>query len=83
MARRAAEEAARRRREAGMQQWPSIASTAQVPVFGDPMHEYEKFSADTAWMPTTVLIAKSTYVWLAQLSKQLRAAHPPARPDSR
>ena len=69
MARRAAEEAARRRREAGMQQWPSIASTAQVPVFGDPMHEYERFSSDTAWMPTTVMIAKSTYVWLAQLSR--------------
>ncbi len=69
-ARRAAEEAARRRREAGLQQWPSIASTAQVPVFGDSMQEYEKFSPDTAWMPTTVMIAKSTYVWLAQLSKQ-------------
>jgi hypothetical protein len=47
-----------------------IVSTAEVPVFGDPAHEYEKFSADTAWMPTAVLIAKSTYVWLAQLSKQ-------------
>ena len=23
-----------------------------------------------AWMPSTVLIAKSTYVWLAQLSRQ-------------
>ncbi|HEY3628222.1 MAG TPA: alpha-amylase family glycosyl hydrolase [Terracidiphilus sp.] len=69
MARRAAEEAARRRREAGMQQWPSVSSTAQVPVFGDPMHEYEKFSADTAWMPTTAMIAKSTWVWLAQLSR--------------
>jgi glycosidase len=45
-------------------------ATAEVPVFGDPAHEYEKFSADTAWMPTTVLIAKSTYVWLAQLSRQ-------------
>ncbi len=69
-ARSAAEEAARRRRESGQQQWPSIVSTAEVPVFGDPAHEYEKFSQDTAWMPTTVLIAKSTYVWLAQLSKQ-------------
>jgi len=69
-ARTAAEEAARRRRERGEQQWPSIASHAEVPVFGDPAHEYEKFSQDTAWMPTTVLIAKSTYVWLAQLSKQ-------------
>jgi glycosidase len=45
-------------------------ATAEVPVFGDPAHEYEKFSADTAWMPQTVMMAKSTYVWLAQLSKQ-------------
>src|ERR1035438_2583290 len=61
---------AARRWESGRQQWPGMVSTAEVPVFGDPAHEYEKFSADTAWMPTTVLIAKSTYVWLAQLSKQ-------------
>jgi hypothetical protein len=47
-----------------------IVSHSEVPVFGDPAHEYEKFSPDTAWMPNTVLIAKSTYVWLAQLSKQ-------------
>jgi glycosidase len=63
----AAEAAARRR---GPQQWPSMVSHSEVPVFGDPAHEYEKFSADTAWMPNAVLIAKSTYVWLAQLSKQ-------------
>ena len=68
--RSAAEEAARRRRERGEQQWPSIVSHSEVPVFGDPAHEYEKFSADTAWMPSTVLIAKSTYVWLAQMSRQ-------------
>ena len=68
--RAAAEEAARRRREQGTQQWPSIVSESQVPTFGDPANEYEKFSPDTAWMPNTVLIAKSTYVWLAQLSKQ-------------
>jgi glycosidase len=66
----AAEAAARRRRESGQQQWPATSSHAEVPEFGDAAHEYEKFSADTAWMPTTVLIAKSTYVWLAQLSKQ-------------
>jgi len=68
--RAAAEEAARRRRERGEQQWPSIASRAEVITFGDPAHEYEKFSPDTAWMPTTVMIAKSTYVWLYQLSRQ-------------
>ena len=62
--------AARRRRESGQQQWPSVVSHSEVPVFGDPAHEYEKFSPDTAWMPNTVLIAKSTYVWLAQLSRQ-------------
>jgi glycosidase len=67
--RAAAEEAARRRRERGEQQWPSLASTADVISFGDPAHEYEKFSPDTAWMPTTVMIAKSTWVWLAQLSR--------------
>ena len=69
-ARAAAEAAAKRRSESGEQQWPSIISTADVPVFGDPANEYEKFSPDTAWMPTTVLIAKSTYVWLAQMSRQ-------------
>jgi glycosidase len=69
-ARAAAEAAARRRWESGQQQWPSMGSHADVPEFGDQAQEYEKFSADTAWMPNTVLIAKSTYVWLAQLSKQ-------------
>jgi glycosidase len=68
--RAAAEEAARRRRERGEQQWPAQASTAEVITFGDPQHEYEKFSPDTAWMPTTVMMAKSTWVWLAQLSKK-------------
>src|ERR1035441_9385358 len=69
-ARAAAEAAAKRRWESGQQQWPSVVSHSEVPVFGDPAHEYEKFTQDTAWMPTAVLIAKSTYVWLAQLSKQ-------------
>jgi glycosidase len=70
----AAEEAARRRREAGTQQWPGVTSHSDVPVFGDPAHEYEKFSADVAWMPTAVLIAKSTYVWLSQLSRKYSRA---------
>jgi glycosidase len=34
------------------------------------LNEYEAFSPDQAWMPTVVLIAKSTYVWLEQLSKK-------------
>jgi glycosidase len=70
---RAAEEAARRR-ESGTQQWPGMASHSDVPVFGDPAHEYEKFSADLDWMPTAVLVAKSTYVWLSQLSRKYSRA---------
>jgi glycosidase len=35
-----------------------------------PLEEYENFSADQAWMPNVVLMAKSTYVWLEQLSKK-------------
>jgi glycosidase len=49
---------------------PFADGHSEVPTFGDPANEYEKFSADTAWMPNTVLIAKSTYVWLAQLSRK-------------
>ena len=60
---------ARARRHGGGQS-PSVAQPPRCPVFGDPAHEYEKFSPDQAWMPTAVLIAKSTYVWLAQLSRQ-------------
>jgi hypothetical protein len=71
-----------RRREAGRQS-PFTDSHSEVPVFGDPAHEYEKFSKDMAWMPTAVLIAKSTYVWLAQLSKQYGRHYFPPRRDSR
>jgi len=34
--------------------------------------EYANFTVDTDWMPRTVLMAKSTYVWLAQLSQKYR-----------
>ena len=41
-----------------------------------PLNEYEAFSHDQAWMPNVVLLAKSTYVWLEQLSqKYLRHIH--------
>jgi hypothetical protein len=41
-----------------------------------PLVEYEAFSPDQAWMPTVVMMAKSTYVWLEQLSKKyLRHIH--------
>ena len=32
--------------------------------------EPERFSSDSAWMPQVVMIAKSTYVWLDQLSRR-------------
>ncbi len=35
-----------------------------------PLNEYEAFSQDQAWMPTVVMMAKSTFVWLEQLSKK-------------
>lgn len=38
--------------------------------YQSPLHEYEAFSTDQAWMPTVVLVAKNTYVWLEQLSKK-------------
>ncbi|MGB7135227.1 MAG: alpha-amylase family glycosyl hydrolase [Acidobacteriaceae bacterium] len=45
---------------------------SEVPDFrsGHPGDiEYERFSPDQDWMPNVVMIAKSTYVWLAQLSR--------------
>ena len=40
------------------------------PDYQAPLNEYEAFSMDQAWMPNVVLMAKSTYVWLEQLSKK-------------
>jgi glycosidase len=40
------------------------------PSFRGLGDEPEAFSADSAWMPRLVLIAKSTYVWLDQLSRR-------------
>jgi glycosidase len=40
---------------------PSLSGLAEEP---------EAFSVDSAWMPRLVLIAKSTYVWLDQLSRR-------------
>ncbi|MGC2400294.1 MAG: alpha-amylase family glycosyl hydrolase [Acidobacteriaceae bacterium] len=41
----------------------------EVPSYVGSQEESERFSQDQEWMPTTVLIAKSTYVWLEQLSR--------------
>jgi glycosidase len=47
-----------------------MGSHADVPHFLVSDHEYERFSPDVEWMPHVVLIAKSTFVWLHQLSLQ-------------
>ena len=39
-------------------------------VYSELEHEYERFSPDKDWMPRVVLMAKSTLVWLSQLSKK-------------
>src|SRR5882757_7501285 len=49
--------------------WDSPDKRGEVPSYTDAP-ETERFSPDQEWMPTTVLIAKSTYVWLEQLSRQ-------------
>ena len=50
------------------------SSINAVPQFRKPHqqsdYEYEAFSPDVDWMPRTVMLAKSTYVWLDQLSRQ-------------
>ncbi|MBL8100121.1 MAG: alpha-amylase [Anaerolineales bacterium] len=49
----------------------TFTTEAVVPNFsGAEYAEYERYSPDQAWMPSLVLIAKNTYVWLAQLSKK-------------
>jgi glycosidase len=44
-------------------------ASTQVYEFGTQLYEPEQFSPDRDWMPSLVLIAKNTYVWLDQLSK--------------
>jgi glycosidase len=41
----------------------------EAPSFAGAADEPEAFSSDSAWMPRVVLLAKSTYVWLDQLSR--------------
>ncbi len=42
---------------------------APLLTFGGAYAEYENFSPDKDWMPRCILMAKNSYVWLAQLSK--------------
>ena len=45
------------------------SSAAAIPHYNLKEPEYERFSPDVDWMPRTVMIAKSTFVWLDQLSR--------------
>src|SRR3954451_11076408 len=44
----------------------------ETPSFTNAADEPDAFSSDSAWMPQVVLMAKSTYVWLDQLSRTYR-----------
>jgi glycosidase len=55
------------------------SSAAAIPHFNLKEPEYERFSPDVEWMPRTVMIAKSAFVWLDQLSKTYK--RPIARLD--
>jgi len=41
----------------------------ETPDYRNLDPEHVAFSADTEWMPSVVLLAKSTYVWLEQLAR--------------
>ncbi len=43
--------------------------TVQPPSFTDLGDAPENYSSDLSWMPEVVMLAKSTFVWLDQLSK--------------
>ncbi len=43
---------------------------AEIYTYEGEAAELERFSIDTDWMPRLILVAKSTYVWLDQLSRQ-------------
>jgi glycosidase len=64
------DEMAERRRRGKHGHAGDFGGRVDLPDFAVIQHEYERFSPDQEWMPSTVLIAKSTYVWLAQLTKR-------------
>ena len=49
---------------------PGPGAPTAGPGLGGLENEYERFSRDRDWMPRVVLVAKTTYVWLDQLSKR-------------
>ena len=49
---------------------PGAAGDPRIALGHGSAGEVEAFSPDRDWMPTLVLLAKSTYVWLDQLSRR-------------
>ncbi len=49
---------------------PGGGGATQAPSYGGLDAEPERFSEDRDWMPRVVLMAKSSYVWLDQLSRR-------------
>ncbi len=57
-------------REHGPEGGVSFDKEAQVPGYDGLDTAPARYSHDSSWMPEVVMIAKSTYVWLDQLSRQ-------------
>ncbi|NTV02411.1 MAG: alpha-amylase [Chlorobiaceae bacterium] len=54
----------------GMKHGGMYEKEAHVPSFSSLGDAPARYSHDSSWMPEVVMIAKSTYVWLDQLSRQ-------------
>ena len=54
----------------GFRQGGMYEKEAHVPSFASLADAPARYSHDSSWMPEVVMIAKSTYVWLDQLSRQ-------------
>ena len=55
------------REKRGHEGW--FEKEVRAPEYGDPGDGPENYSADASWMPEVVMLAKSTFVWLDQLSR--------------
>lgn len=44
--------------------------SSEIPDYGLVLDEFEAYSEDRDWMPKVIMIAKSTLVWLSQLSQK-------------
>lgn len=49
---------------------PTFVPDYTYDAWGEKLSEVENFSPDSDWMPKVVMIAKNSFVWLNQLSRQ-------------